>query len=109
MTIARATFLALLGLFALPVRVQGKVSVAPCGPEGCRCALSSLTAEETGVVEGRLAPAGTHTPVLVEVNGEWSEWTLQEIDFAARRGWRMSARTLRCHAARGRAMAGAYL
>lgn len=62
-----------------------KLVVATCGDDGCRCALSSVTAAEAGIVLG-VAPPATDGPLtLVEFDGEyiWSPLSPEEIDLAA--------------------------
>ena len=72
-------------LTATPALAQEKLTVADCGDgsAGCRCALSSVTMEEAGIVLGTPAPAGTTT--LVRLHGDyiWSPLSLSEIDIAA--------------------------
>lgn len=70
-------------LTATPALAQEKLTVADCRDGGCRCALSSVTMEEAGIVLGTPAPAGTAT--LVRMNGEyiWSPLSLREIGIAA--------------------------
>lgn len=68
---------------ATPVLALEKLTVADCTEGGCRCALSSVTMEEAGIVLGTPAPVGATS--LVRLNGEyiWSPLSLREIDIAA--------------------------
>lgn len=61
-----------------------KLIVAQCGAEGCRCALSTVTAEEAGVVLGVAPPSTGGTLTLVEYEGSyiWSPLSPEEIDLA---------------------------
>ena len=70
-------------LAAAPALAQEKLTVADCGAEGCRCALSAVTMEEAGLLLGTPAPEGS--TVLVRLNGDyvWSSLSLPEIDLAA--------------------------
>lgn len=50
----------------------GKLTVADCSEGGCRCALSSVTMEEAGIVLGTPAPEGTTTLVRYDGDYIWS-------------------------------------
>lgn len=83
----RKWIVALLTILSPAVSAQSyeKLVVAQCGAEGCRCALSSVTAEEAGLVLGVAPPSTGGTLTLVEYEGSyiWSPLSLEEIDFAA--------------------------
>lgn len=83
----RMALAALLGLLPSVVMAQPyeKLVVAQCGAEGCRCALSAVTAEEAGLVLGVAPPSSRGTLTLVEYEGSyiWSPLSPEDIDLAA--------------------------
>lgn len=58
-----------------------KVVIAECGSKGCRCQLTSATADEAAIAFGIAAPAAADS-VLVLTDGtpEWSSKSLDDID-----------------------------
>lgn len=83
----RKMLVVLAGLLSSAVSAQSqeKLVVAQCGEAGCRCALSSVTAEEASLVLGVAPPATGDTLTLVEYEGSyiWSPHSPEEIDLAA--------------------------
>lgn len=83
----RKILIVLLALLSPTVAAQSheKLVVAQCGAEGCRCALSAVTAEEAGLVLGGAPPSTGGTLTLVEYAGSyiWSPLSPEEIDLAA--------------------------
>jgi hypothetical protein len=76
----------LLCLFAMPVLAAEKLVLATCGEKGCRCDLTSVTAEEATVFLGiDPPPPGKGEVKLVDYNGEmmWSRLPLREINIVA--------------------------
>jgi hypothetical protein len=76
----------LLCLFAMPVLAAEKLVLATCGEKGCRCDLTSVTAEEATVVLGiNPPPPGQGEVKLVDYHGEmmWSRLPLRDINIVA--------------------------